>query len=512
MADTQKKPTKTVALITYVIAVVCLFLGLFLPLGPVEVEGEYNAVIMQIPHALACFGVNWDAGAELIYTFPVHLMGGNEFELGGLFILLYALVCVAALGALVAVLFGKKDKDTSINCAGVIEVLGTIVLSVLLFMEMTMFSILGGYDFGYSWSLALVIAFGGTLLMLIIQSIYHKGSSGVAKALIAVISGISVVFCVFSFAGILPSLAESILKDKTQLIDWTEAGPLGSVWYHLYALFQSDYGEIIKSLEAMDAAVAVFMLILGILIIVNFFLDICGLAKKTKRWMLLSNLIRYGLEVLLVLLVLILGGVVGNHSVGIVCYVLLVIAVLLTAINIIRFVTFKEEQPEEAKKEAPKPKAAAAPAPQHRPAPQPQPQPYAQTYAEPYEPYEPYVAPVAEEEPQQPEYTQPQQPQPQQPAAAPVAAQNGNVYTPVIYNGPRDEFIDTLSNEQRIEFARTFLERRAGDIQGVPEYVVDGDNDKFFQSLFIYYARVRGLVSDGLMNKFYEQVSAIKRD
>lgn len=514
MADTQKKPTKTVALITYVIAVVCLVLGLLLPFGPIKGDG-YNAVIMQIPHALECFGVKWDAGAALTYTYTVQFWGGTAFELGGLFILLYSLLTVVALGVLIAVIFGNKEKDTSINCAGVIEVISTVILSVLLFMQMSIISM--GYSIGdYSWSIALLVAFGGPLLMLFIQSIYHKGSSGVIKMVLVILGAVTVVFCLFSFAAIIPQLAEAlnkILNGNTQLLDWAnESNPyLGSVWYHLSVPFLANYGDFLKELGGMNATVSVFMLVLGVLIIVNFLLDVCGLAKKTQRWMLLANLIRYGLEVLVALLILILGGVVAKHSVGVICYVLLILAIVLVAINIIRFVTFKEEAKEAANENegaaqnAPKAKAAKAPA---------KPQPDAQAYEQPYDGY--YEQPY-EEQPYQDENEQAQpQAQPQAQAqprqdAAPVAAQSGNVYSPVIYNGPRDKFIDTLTNEQRIEFARTFLEHRSGEIKGIPDYVVDGDNDTFFRSLFIYYARVRGLVSDGLMNKFYEMVKSNKQ-
>ena len=500
MADTQKKSTKTFAVITYIIAFLCLLGGLLLPFGPVKTEKLEDAMLaLQLQKALGCFGLDL-GGAELLYSFPVKFWGGEAFDLGALFVLLYALITFVALIGLFIVLFSNKKKNTSLNCAGVIEVLSLIILSVLLFIQMTVFS-LSGYEV-QSWSIALVVAFGGTLLMLIVQSIYNKGASGGAKTALTILSGISIVFCLFSVAGILPQLAE--LLGGGEFLKWE----YGAIWANVLSPFMADYGALLQSLGD-NAALSVLLLVLGLLMIVNYFLDIAGLAKKTKRWMLLANVIRYAVELVLVVVILLIFGFnSGFDKVGLICYTLLVLAALITVINVIRLVIYKEEAPAKAKepaKQAPQKKAAPAPAPapQRRPAPQPQ------AYEEPYE--EPYV----EEEPYQPAYTQPQpQPQPQQPVAeaTPVAAQNGNIYTPVIYNGPRDEFIDTLTNEQRIEFARTFLERRSGDIQGVPEYVVDGDNDKFFQSLFIYYARVRGLVSDGLMNKFYEQVNALKHN
>ena len=67
-----------------------------------------------------------------------------------------------------------------------------------------------------------------------------------------------------------------------------------------------------------------------------------------------------------------------------------------------------------------------------------------------------------------------------------------------------DEFIRTLSTEQKVEFSKVFLERQCGNLNFIPDYSVSGNNDKFFTSIFIYFVRLRNLVSDGLLNKMYE--------
>lgn len=515
MANTHKKSTKTLAVITYVIAFVCLLAGLLLPFGPVKTEKTAEAMLVtQIPQALKCLGIKFDKGNALLYSYPVTLWGGKEFDIGALFVLLYALVCVVALIALVPVLTGKKDKDTSIKSAGFIEVLSTIVVSVLLFMEMMTFSQIGaflpsGYELGNLWSLALVVAFSGPLLMLIVQSVAHRGSSGFVKAFLTVLSGLAIVLCLFSVSAIAPKLAdkfEKTFKGNYQLIDWTDAdASLGSIWYHLDIPFRDNYLDVLKELGGKDAALSATILLLGVMIIINFFIDVCGLNKTTKRGMLLANLIRYILELVLALGVLILGGFVNKHDIGLICYAIVALSALSAIINIIRYATFKD-----AKKKAPKKQKATyddAYLPQ-----EPAPMPYASTsYTEPapIQEKKPEPAPVQEKKPE-PAPVQPKASQQKAPAKqAPAAAQNGNVYSPVIYSGPHDGFIDTLSNEERVEFARTFIERRNGAIPGIPEYVVDGNNEKFFQSLFIYYSRVRGLVSDGLMNKFYVQIKAL---
>ena len=61
-----------------------------------------------------------------------------------------------------------------------------------------------------------------------------------------------------------------------------------------------------------------------------------------------------------------------------------------------------------------------------------------------------------------------------------------------------------------MEFARNFLGVRQPKLQVLPEYVVGGNNEKFFSSVFIYLAKIRDLVSDGLMNKFYDEVNMMQ--
>lgn len=85
-----------------------------------------------------------------------------------------------------------------------------------------------------------------------------------------------------------------------------------------------------------------------------------------------------------------------------------------------------------------------------------------------------------------------------------------HIYTiNTIYAGPMDDFIRKLSNDERIEFAKTFIEKNRGDLGNLPDYVVGGDNKKFFNVAFIYLGRIRGLVSDGLLNKMYKELNML---
>lgn len=136
--------------------------------------------------------------------------------------------------------------------------------------------------------------------------------------------------------------------------------------------------------------------------------------------------------------------------------------------------------------------AANAPVPQQQPA-----------YAQPQQPA--YVQPV---------YLQPVYAAPAAPAAAaqpaPQAHQGEVVYTAKeVYHGPSDSFIARLSESEKIEFSKLFLEKINGPYANVPDYVVGGDNKDFFTSIFIYLGKFRSLISDGLMNKIYNELNLL---
>jgi hypothetical protein len=100
---------------------------------------------------------------------------------------------------------------------------------------------------------------------------------------------------------------------------------------------------------------------------------------------------------------------------------------------------------------------------------------------------EPYAAPEA-----QPVYNQPVYEEP--------VAKPRKVY-------PTDKFISTLTDTEKAEFSRLFLEDLAYD--NIPQYVVNGDNERFFSCIFLYLGRFRSVLSDGLLNKIYLQLNLL---
>lgn len=102
---------------------------------------------------------------------------------------------------------------------------------------------------------------------------------------------------------------------------------------------------------------------------------------------------------------------------------------------------------------------------------------------------EPYVEPVV------PFHDEPEQPK----EPAPV----------YYYGGDSDEFMDTLTDNEKVEFVELFVKKSKGSVNGVPDYVIHEDNSDFFPAVFVHINRYRSIVSDELMSKMYKQLGKL---
>ena len=527
--DSNKRPNKVVALVTYIIALIALLLGLFLPYGTnPALNGTTDAIwAFQLPDALAK-AVPVEAFVELLkvdgvvvgnqfaYSLPITLNGVIEggYDLGALFTVLYALVVLAGIIALIPAIvsaFSKKSKkNTALSAASFIEVVAFLFVSFFVFVQLTNFTFIAEVNNAlpegvtaestYQWSYPLLGAFGGTFLMLVIQSIFYKKGSGIFKFVLLLLSTLAFMLAVYNIGAIIPPLDEPL----AELIGKTE-GLFDGKLYHsvtlgsvigiipVYMLFCGGAEGIgfptitltagMEGMTAIQQTLFLCALILALLVLINFLLDAMGLGKTTKRYMLVSNIIRYTLELLAAALVIVLPFFVKNDAgeqievTGLMSIVIAVLALVALILNIIRLVRFDQKRKKVQKAVAAEMNRATTGAvATEQPA-------AAQPTVEEEKPYV-YTPPVFAKE-EKPE-------------------EEPEVYNPVIYNGPTDEFINTLSTDQKIEFSRVFLERQNGNIGFIPEYIVNGKNDRFFNSVFIYFARLRTSVSDGLFNKMYE--------
>lgn len=494
IATEPKQPKKWLALITYAVVVACLLLGFLLPLSNVAGMGVENMLCMQLPGALgSLLGMPelGAAGAPFTYDYPFNfmgLLGEAAFDIGALFVLLYALVTLGALIGLIPVIASKKTSKTAMKTASVIEVCALVVLSVLMFMQLLIYCI-GGELVEFSYSI--LVAFGGTLICLIIQTFADKKGSGAIKFVSLLLSGIAVFFIIYPVIAFIPQTAaldffvNGLYGVEGSVEGITFAGAGGGILSLLY-LFSTVFP---LAGSAAVQTITVITLIAALLVLLNFILDIMGLGKKTNSFMLLCNLVRFSLEVAAVAIMLIVTFFIEGVTAGILLYVLLGIAVIQLVISVIRYVMMakakKAANPAKKEENAPKTAKASRAAVAGGTAASSHEQQRAERRAQREAELAARAAKEAEE-------------------AQPTAEEEAPAQEP-LYDGPVDEFIKKLTNYERKEFYAVFLERSRGNLPNIPDYIVGGNNNKFFSTVFIYFGRVRALVSDGLLNKLYEQ-------
>lgn len=526
---TGKGPNKVVALITYVIALVCLLLGLFLPFGNGGADTVSNMLGLQLPAAINAlhpfeFLKTTAEKYPFAYNFPVSFGDKFTLDFGAVLVLLYALVTlmgvVALIPAIVNAASKKSKKNVALNAASFIEVLAVAVLSCLMFFVLSAaLTSADGIKALNNWSL--LAAFGGTLLVLVVQAFVYKKGSGVIKFVLALISAIAVFVTLFDVTKALPFLADKLPEIGS--FKYTLYGS-GNAIDHVTLLFAGfirfDLGYDAKTLTLLLMGVSIFYIVCA-----NFVFDAMGLGKKTNKAMLIANVLRYALELAVAAVIIIVSAITDGAAIGILSILIAVLALIALIINIIRLATYKSAK--KAKK-AKTVKESAAPAVAAETAEKPAKE--TRKERKQREKAEKLAAKQAKKEAEEAEKQAAKAQKATEAenakaaAAAPVAQaeteqpvnsseddlDDPSFYRPVIYKGPVDDFIRLLNNEQKVEFAKVFIERQNGPLSGVPDYVIGGDNAKFFSAVFIYFAKIRDLISDGLMNELYKQANVMR--
>lgn len=532
-----KKPNKYAVLVTYLVAVICLLLGLFLPLW-----GDKGILALQLPDIFGKIA-NIDVKAKWAFTlsYPINIFGtGLTVDIMAYVALLYTVVTALSLLALIPVgICVKKDSAKASIFAYIIETAAAMVTAVYVIIALhikccTSFLFGYGSDIGV-FSYSMVIALGGSLLMLIVLSIMSKKGSGVIKTALFLLSAVALI----------------ALYDLTQLIFGNSSGKLLLALFTdgtsnvsgidcLKALFEGSFAETLNFASTAGAKAALVIgTVAALLVILNFFIDIIALSTTAKKAGRAFNIIRYCLA-LVALIALLITVAVNKSTLGIMLIALPVVVLMQLLISIIRILAAKKrvKKAEEPVQEQADEEEFADEEPVVEEPVQEQPYETVETvYEEPVR--EQHEEPVREqvEEPvrqndnygfNEPLVNEPytssafnntQRNQTVQPpiksqASQPVRAnvyegpQSTQYYTiNTIYGGPVDEFMRKLSNEERIEFAMTFIEKRKGNLGNIPDYVIGGNNRLFFSSVFIYLGRIRGLISDGLLNKMYKELN-----
>lgn len=464
MAKNNKARNKYPAMITYIIAVLTLLAGLLLPLSTKALADgglQFNNMpILQLTGALVALkllgGLPFGSALTPAFSFKIPLFG--SVDLGAILLLAYILVTVFSLIILIPVCVAKKNKKFVPKLVMITEIIALTVLLALVICQLI--------NYSGDWNLSVIIPFAVTLVMLIVQSILYLKRSGVIKTVIFALSAISVFVTIGNFTAMSPSLVNkinSLFANSGMTPPFTPLLGLysiGEITYFGHTLL-TDASLIIPSANPEYGVVNILALILIALVCLDLVLNLIGLGKRTERGVLKFNLIRYIVEFLLILVMYVfIFWFMGSF--GVCLYLLTALTLAQLIIATVRLTRYKRAYAFDKSE-------SATDLNENR------------TIKSAN-----YARAAATE------------------SAAPAVRDAQGVNS-----GTTDEFMQKLSNEQKSEFTRTFIEHSSGNIDGIPDYVVGGDNSQFFSSIFIYLSRVRSLISDGLMDKLYEQVNLL---
>lgn len=319
--------------------------------------------------------------------------------------------------------------------------------------------------------------------------------------------------------------------------------------------------------NAKEKTVFCLSVIIALVALFNLFTDVIGLSTNAKRKGLIFNCVRYGVLLLAAVCLFVTIAVMKLNPPLLLCLMFIAVGIqaIISAIRLALSYKKKAVQTDSDVQLEIEPQPGYEPQPVEETSAQPeeeQPQPeiladdnyyqpnfitddaseefkdpFASTTYSPsektqvtdYKPVSDYVPEPPPYKPLEeiqtmPDYSQP----PQAPVPNTVEPVTHNVYqtytpkTPqreepveniykvnTVYQGPTDEFMKKLSNNEKIEFSQIFIEKCKGDIGKVPDYIIGGDNRKFFTSVFIYLGRMRSMVSDGLLNKMYKELNML---
>lgn len=524
----QKKSIKLPVVITYAIATALLILGWFIPaFGYGQGLGTGDMLLfMYIPAVINALFNRTVIPASVIgdRTLPEFMTApwGDSFNAPALMIIIYLVVTVLAIVFLIPVLAGKKTKRTSIVNAYIIEG-ASLVTFALLFLfsawQVELYTTVTGY-------LNLTIVSAAVLVLLCIQCIYEKGSYGVIKMFLFLASYLAFMFAMFR------------IDDFLDIV--LSAFGAGSAWDNLLntlnvqpGLMESLGGlAIIKSFvdgtPVVSADYTTALNVINVCVIMLFFIlainlafDFVGLMSgnqcdeegylKPHTVGKIIGIVR-NLLALIIAIIMLVCIIIDPVRVGMCIYFAIFFISIGLELDIIRLALVPsqkrrtEEQREadrlrmEAEREAQQlnmlnedPEqfyAMAGEAPENSP--------IADTLPEMNIPAmhddggeQLVISTLPAEEPEEP------QPEP-------------IVYTPrpVIYNGPTDEFIDTLTTEEKIEFSKAFLDKTKGELPtDMPEYEIGGNNEDFFLAIFMNLGKFRAMLSAKLLRKVYKYLN-----
>jgi hypothetical protein len=408
---------------------------------------------------------------------------------------------------------------------------------------------------GGEWSnYGIIISLAGVLLILAVQSIINKGSLGTVKVVLFALSAIATL-ALFNLGALLSFLATPLTNLASTVNTEATFGGLavGFGYVANYALDFSNLGTAIaEAATTTDKIILVMLMGAASMCVINLIFDIIGLAAFSKydrdgylavnAFSKIVGFLRYMLELIFAVAAIVMLIVIKN-TVGLYLYALAVVALAQMVIEIVRLCRCA--------------KLAKINENTLRTYEYGDDMDFDEGYSGQTDEYTTVVyvdnhgdeisaetAEVLEEESEEQvstvsqAYYSDEEQNPVTPAtedmgfnevvegdsisladgqtdldeqSSTVEEQTHTIYYNVktVYNGPTDSFIETLSDEEKVEFHKVFIEKSKGTTLDLPDYVLEGENQEFFSKVFVRLSSFRDMLTSGLLHKIYLQVEDI---
>jgi hypothetical protein len=512
------KINKGVIVATYVIALISLWAGLLVPAYGTSGELADKMLVFYIPDTVniivgrTIISGSWVKPFAEVYTKTVF---GLNINLLAYTLAVYAAFTVIGIPMIIPVIFGGKKKKTSLVFAGIVEV--PAALALILY---AMFAAAGSAKLTDNFGVC--IALGGVLLMLAVQCVASKHGLGIYKVFMFILSTIAAI-ALFDITVLLSALSSplaklaTILRSSVGFVNTT----IGFDYVTDYVLNLHKIGGMLEGMSALQKALTFLAMLTALLVTLNMIIDTFALgvgAKYDKKGNEKHNhaskrfeLIRYLLQLISTIVTIIIV-MVAKESIGVYLYLIALISLLEFVAAVIRLAKrVPEAQEDEDEEEQPAVSSRAV-----NQGVKAEESPEEQIYSDAETEEEAEVLADEEDTEEAPaenleqtltraQIKQMKKEEKMRKKAEQQEAKNSDEEQS-LYDGPTDSFIETLDDSEKIEFKQVFLDKSKGNISGLPDYKVGGDNQGFFDSFFIYLGSLHKSVSDELLQKVYQRV------
>ncbi|MCD8040662.1 MAG: hypothetical protein LUF82_04010, partial [Clostridia bacterium] len=350
MTNTEQ-PKKKLTVITYIIALVCLILGLLLP------NHDGKMMITTLPSAFAelfsALNITSVPGNAFASSVDVNFFGLITLDIGALAILLYAVITVIGIIMLIPAFACKKKKPVSV-CSYTVEIAAFIVLFIYVLL-ITGNTGLTNYtpsdfanNFPFDWGV-ICIAFLGTLLMLLIQAVANYKGAGALKIVIWLLGMIG-VYSLFTITGLSFIFSEEYgnLGGLFAVADGTHLSGYHFLYFFVQVTFSGNKAVYLLGTSGTAKAASIIIAIAALLAIINFIIDTFALSTKTRKSNVVFDCVRYLLEFVCALIGIILLFAIKEYKAepGILLYVLVAVSVICADISIVRSAVYKKPKKE----------------------------------------------------------------------------------------------------------------------------------------------------------------------